>query len=243
MDRLSPDEKCGQVNSSRKSWYAVFILSILYCLSFIDRLILAIVAQPVAVDLQLTDVQMGVLLGAGFAVVYALSGLPIASLIDRGHRIRVIAAGVVLWSIMTMASAFAASFGALLFARAGVALGEAALTPAAISLIANMFPADRRAVPTAIYSAMASIMTVGGYIVGGAALSLASALQPITGLVSWRMTFLLVGIPGLILALILLVTVREPRVTPSSTAGTVASANFLQFCRYLSAEWAFYACF
>lgn len=244
MDQLSSDERYGYVNSSRKAWYAVFILSILYCLSFIDRLILAIVAQPVAADLRLTDLQMGVLLGAGFAVVYALSGLPIASLIDRGHRIRVIAAGVTLWSIMTMASALAASFEALLFARAGVALGEAALTPAAISLIANMFPADRRAVPTAVYSAMASIMSVGGYIVGGAALAIASALQPITGLASWRMTFLLVGIPGLILALILLVTVREPRVTRLGTAtGEIASPNFFQFCRYLSTEWTFYTYF
>ncbi|MBN0210508.1 MFS transporter, partial [Pseudomonas aeruginosa] len=106
----------------------------LYTVSMIDRFVLSVVAQPVTESLGLTNTQMGMLLGAGFAILYSLSGVPIAHLIDKGNRKRIVACGVLFWSLMTAASAFTTEFTSLMICRAGVAIGEAVLTPAAISL-------------------------------------------------------------------------------------------------------------
>src|SRR5690606_960344 len=128
--------------SSRRAWYAICVLVLLYSLSFIDRFILSLLAPAVSEHLQLSDTQLGVLFGLGFGVVYALTGLPLAHLIDRRRRVPIVAAGVVLWSICTVASGFAPNFTGLLILRAGVAVGEAVLSPAAISIIADIFPRE-----------------------------------------------------------------------------------------------------
>src|SRR5580693_699217 len=128
--------------SRTRAWYIVGFLTLLFVFSTVDRTILALLAAPVSKSLALTDAQMGLVLGLGFAALYSLAGLPLAQWIDIGTRRTVITAGVLLWSVMTVMSAMARDFTTLLICRAGVAFGEAVLSPAAVSLIADMFPRE-----------------------------------------------------------------------------------------------------
>jgi MFS family permease len=227
---------------TRRAWCVVTILSLLYAVSFIDRLILSLLADPVSRELGLSDQKMGLLLGAGFAVMYALVGLPIAQQLDLRNRRTIVCCGVVLWSVSTIASAFATGVISLGSCRAGVAIGEAVLGPAAISLIADLFPRERRALPVSIFTAVAGLMVFGAFIVGGMVLSLATALETVTGMTPWRGTLILVGLPGLFLAAVLALTVREPartgyvadRATKTDTAG---------FLRHIGRYWRFYVPF
>ncbi|MGE0830089.1 MAG: MFS transporter, partial [Hyphomonadaceae bacterium] len=192
------------------AWYSVALLTALYAMSFLDRFILSLLAAPVSKDLNLSDVQMSLLLGAGFAVVYALSGVPIAQLLDLKERRTIVCSGVATWSLSTIAAGFANSFAMLAVCRAGVALGEAVLAPAAISLIADLFPREKRALPISVFASMTGLMSTGAFIIGAAALNLATAIAPVTGLAPWRCTLLLVGAPGLLLAFVFLTTIKEP---------------------------------
>ncbi|MCU1732590.1 MULTISPECIES: MFS transporter [unclassified Pseudomonas] len=202
-------------------WTAVGCLIIFYAISMVDRFILSAVAQPVTQSLELSNTQMGLLLGAGFAVLYSIAGIPVAYLIDKGNRTRVILAGVLLWSLMTAASAFTVDFTTLIVCRAGVAIGEAVLTPAAMSLIGDMFQRKERALPTSFYMATGNIMATGAFIIGGAVYQFAGGQQLIPGMEPWRFTLLAVSLPGLLMMVVFALTVREPaRVeTPSSTTG------------------------
>jgi MFS family permease len=196
--------------SNRRAWYTVALLVLLYCGSFLDRNILPLLAAPIAAALGITNTQIGLLYGLGFGLLYALVGLPLAQWIDRGQRIWIVAIGVMLWSLCTVASAFAASFAQLAVLRSGVALGEAVLTPSAISIIADLFPRHRRTLPTAMYNSVGTLMGYGAYVVGGAALDLATRFSPDLGMQPWRLTLIIVGLPGLLLAPLLRLTVREP---------------------------------
>lgn len=222
------------------AWYLVALLTLLYALSFTDRLILALMAQPVASALKLSDGQLALLLGAGFAVVYAISGIPIADRIDRGNRIGIVAAGVAIWGTMTAASAFAGGFWSLLVFRAGVALGEAVLTPAAVSLIGDLFPPHKRALPTAIYGSMGSIMGTGAFILGGAVLAFSGTIDQQVGLAAWQLTFIILGVPGLILAAILLATTRDPRNIAAGSGPSLPAVSFGALLGYLRQNAVFY---
>lgn len=227
--------------SRRQAWYVVILLTILYALSFTDRLLLALVAQPVASALKLGDGELALLLGAGFAVVYALSGVPIADRIDRGNRVTIVVAGVATWSVMTIGSAFATNFWTLLVMRAGVALGEAVLTPAAVSLIGDLFPQEKRALPTAVYGSMGSVMSTGAFIIGGAVLGFSGSLEPATGMAAWQLTFIFLGVPGLLLSLLILFSVRDPRHAGAGKAANgPAAVSFVEMVRYLGANAGFY---
>lgn len=227
--------------SSRQAWYIVILLTLLYALSFTDRLLLALVAQPVASALKLGDGELALLLGAGFAVVYALSGVPIADRIDRGNRVTIVAAGVAIWSTMTLGSAFATNFWMLLIMRAGVALGEAVLTPAAVSLIGDLFPQGKRALPTAVYGSMGSVMSTGAFIIGGAVLGFSARLEPATGMAAWQLTFIFLGVPGLLLASLVFLTVRDPRHAQAARQTTGdAPVSFVEMTRYLRDHAGFY---
>jgi MFS family permease len=192
------------------AWYAVCIFMLMFGLSFIDRLILSLLAPAINEHLGISDTQIGLLFGLGFGVVYALMGLPLAHLIDKHRRIPLVATGVALWSLCTVASGFAPNFTWLVILRSGVAIGEAALTPAVISLIADMFPREKRVLPTTIYTAVGAIMYTGALVFGGAALQLATGMAGSFGLQPWQLTLILVGLPGLFLAPLLLLTVPEP---------------------------------
>lgn len=237
----TPPAALQGAEAAKGRWYIVILLTVLYGLSFIDRMILALLAQPVALSLGLTDMQLGLLMGAGFAVLYSLAGLPIAHFVDRGNRKLIVTLGVVCWSALTVASAFAQDFAHLLVLRAGVAVGEAVLTPAAVSLIADMFPRRARAAPTAVYASMSSIMASGSFVIGAAALGLSTQIQGVTGLEPWRMTMIFVGFPGILVAALFYFSTREP--IRRMVEGVVVHASIAEGLAHLRLNWKLYTGF
>ncbi|MFN3387572.1 MAG: MFS transporter [Allosphingosinicella sp.] len=196
-------------------WYVVGLLAVLYVFSYADRLILALLVTPLKADLGLSDTQIALLIGPAFAFLYAILGIPVAWLADRFPRVIIAVGGVAIWSAATIASAFAGSFEELFVLRMGLALGEAVLSPVAVSLISDLFHRSERSTPTAVFVSSGTIGLITAYVIGGALIDLlesgALAGAPIIGgLPVWRATLVLVGAPGLILAVILAFTVREP---------------------------------
>jgi MFS family permease len=190
-------------------------LATLYVFSLIDRFVIALLIEPLKAELHITDTQVGLLIGPAFVFWYASLGLAIAWLVDRGNRIWVAAAGIVIWSLSTIASGYANSFPTLLILRMNVALGEAALIPAAVSIIADIFARHERATPTAVFVCAGGIGTVATYALGSSVLrmihdGLLQSWPVIGGLAEWRATFVLVGAPALLLGLLLLFSVRDP---------------------------------
>ncbi len=195
-------------------WYAVLVLTVCYTLSFIDRQILGLLVGPIKADLQISDTQVGLLGGLAFSIFYTVMGLPIGRLVDRYNRRNIIAVGVVLWSVMTAACAFTRSFGALFLMRMGVGLGEAALNPSAVSMIADSFPKERLGAALGFYSMGVYIgsglaLLVGGLVVEAIAGTPTINLPLVGAVASWRAAFLLVGVPGILVSLWVL-TLREP---------------------------------
>lgn len=194
------------------SWYVLGILVLVYILNFVDRQILSILANDIKQDLGLSDAYLGFLYGTAFAVFYALFGIPLGRLADSWHRVRLLSFGLALWSLMTAASGFAKNGGALTAARVGVGVGEATASPAAYSLIADLFPRRMRATALAIYS---SGLYLGGglsILFGGEIADRWNAAFPgggPLGLVGWQAAFIAVGLPGVLLAF-WVATIREP---------------------------------
>lgn len=195
------------------AWWAVALLGLLYVLSFVDRVILALLVAPLKADLGVSDLELGLLFGPAFAVFYALLGLPIARLADRGDRRKLIVAGVFLWGLATVASGFAGSFWVLVILRVGLAVGEAALTPSAYSLIGDLFPPERRAVAASVYSATGMAGASGAYILGAMVVQgveSAVAAGHALPLGAWQLVLVIVGAPSLLCGLLFALTVREP---------------------------------
>tara|TARA_A100001391_G_scaffold101953_2_gene67786 strand:- start:3285 stop:4799 length:1515 start_codon:yes stop_codon:yes gene_type:complete len=194
------------------NWYALGVLALVYCTNFIDRQILSILANDIKADLAISDAQLGFLYGTAFAVFYALLGIPLGRLADSTHRLRLLSFGLALWSAMTVLSGLARNYAQLALARVGVGVGEASANPSAYSLIADWFPAHMRARAIAIYSAGLFVgsglsLWLGGFIVEG--WTRAFPTNPPLGLAGWQAAFIVVGLPGLVLAAWLL-TLREP---------------------------------
>jgi MFS family permease len=212
----------------RRPWSIVGLLCLLAILSYLDRYIVALLANDIMRDLHISDVQIGLLIGMSFGLLYSIISLPIAYFLDRGSRVRLVLAGVVIWSACTMASGLVQGYAPLFALRAGVAVGEAVLTPAAISLIADMFPRERRTLPTSLYMATSALMGAAAFIIGGALFAIATRIAPETGLAPWRVTMTLVGCPGLILAAVW-AFVRDPGRREARAAATSipAAARYL----------------
>ncbi len=181
----------------------LWILLIVYIFNFIDRQIVNILAEPIARDLNLNDTQIGLMTGLAFALFYTALGLPIARYADRPatNRPRLIAAALATWSAMTALCGLANNFIQLLLARIGVGVGEAGCTPPAHSLIADMVPAEKRSSALAFYALGIPIGTLLGMMIGGF----------LADWVGWRMAFLIVGLPGVALALLVWFGLRDPR--------------------------------
>lgn len=229
--------------SPSSGWYVVALMSLLIASSYIDRHILSVLAAPVAAELKLSDPQLGLLLGVGFALLYSLAGLPLAHLLDRSNRIRIVSAGVLLWSGCTIASSLAQNFAQLLVLRAGVALGEAVILPGTISLIADLFLPASRHRPTAMFSAVGTLMAGGAFIVGAAAVQLAELMRPSFDIqeASWRITLVLVGLPGIPIALLLLATTKDPRGASGTSEG--GASRLADLGLHLATHVRFYLCF
>lgn len=195
-------------------WYVVGVLMLVSMLSLLDRQILSLLVAPLRAEFGINDAQVGLLLGIVFAGAYALAGLPLAHAADRGHRRNLILFGVLVWSAATGALAYAQDYGDLLLARAAVAVGEAALAPAAYSLIASTFPPGQTARANSVY-AMGVYLGVGVAVVIGGALTQLSqsgaalALPGFGAVRPWQYVLLLLALAGPVMALLLL-TVREP---------------------------------
>ncbi len=197
-----------------KSWWMVAVLFSLYVFSWLDRLILSMLVGPIKADLVLSDFQISLLLGPAFAVFYALFGLPLGWAVDRYARRWVVFFGVVLWAAATVASGFARSFEALLLARVCVGIGEAALIPAAYSLLADEFPRERLTVATSVFQMAGKVGSATAFGLGGIAIAYATTLDgtdwPFLGqAAAWHLVLIMVGLPGFLMAL-LIFTFREP---------------------------------
>jgi predicted MFS family arabinose efflux permease len=186
--------------STREAGISLAILSVVYAVNMLDRQILSMLLVPIQQDLGVSDTALGFLTGTSFALFYATAGIPIARLADRAVRIHIIAWGLMLWSAATAACGLARSFAHLALARILVGVGEAAGSPPAHSLISDYFPPAQRARSIAIYTMGASVGIGLGYALGG---WLGDAI-------GWRMTFVVVGLPGLVLALVVRFGMREP---------------------------------
>jgi MFS family permease len=197
-----------------RAWFAVAALMIAYTSSFIDRQILNLLVEPIQADLGISDTQFSLLAGIAFSLFYTLMGLPLARLSDRSSRRIIIMVGIVVWSLMTVACGFANSFLGLFVARIGVGIGEAALSPAAYSLIADYFPPERRARAMGAY-AMGPYLGAGlAMIIGGQVIDSLARMGPIEafglgGFAPWQLAFMIVGVPGILIAMLFL-AVREP---------------------------------
>jgi MFS family permease len=176
------------------------ILTLVYVVNYLDRQILGILNGPIKAEFHLTNTQIGLLNGPAFALIYATLGIPIAALADRVNRRNVIAATMVLFSIMTILCGYAQTFWQLLLARFGTGIGEAGTSPSVASILADLYPRARRAAALAFYSAGLNIGLLLGFFGGGL----------IAELYGWRSAFLVAGLPGLALAAILMLCVREP---------------------------------
>jgi predicted MFS family arabinose efflux permease len=182
------------------AWYVLALLSTTYAFNFIDRNIVSILLQPIKDELGVSDTAMGFLSGFAFAAFYTVMGIPLARWADLGTRRTILALGVAVWSAMTVASGLARGFVQLSLARVGVGVGEAAGTPPAHSLIADYFPPHRRGFALSIYSLGNYLGLAVAYVGGGW----------INEYYGWRAAFIVVGIPGILLALLVRLTVREP---------------------------------
>ena len=180
--------------------YVLGFLVTVYIFNFIDRQILAILAQSIKEDLVLSDTEIGALSGVAFGIFYATLGIPIARLADRYSRVNVVSVCLAIWSAMTAISGMAQNYWQLLIARIGVGIGEAGGSPPSHSLIADYFPPETRSTALGIYSLGIPVGILFGNLAGGW----------VNEFFGWRNAFLLVGIPGVILSILMKLSIKEP---------------------------------
>lgn len=212
---------------------AVGLLCLLTIISYIDRTIISLLAEPIRADLAISDVQIGLLSGFAFILLYCSAGIPLARIADSGNRKWLIGLGAILWGSMTALSATAADFPTLLLYRLGVGLGEAVLVPTTISLFADMFPVERRATPLSLFFGASILGGALSHAFGAGALALsadliasdtaASAFSP------WQLTFAIVGVPAVAIGLAFILLVREPARRDGEAATKTRFADTLRY--------------
>lgn len=219
------------MTSKRYAWYVIFLLTLANISSFIDRQILSLLVKPIKHDLHLSDTQMSLLMGLSFAVFYTLFGMFIGRMADRYSRRNIIIGGITVWSLMTTVCGGIQTYSQFFLARMGVGVGESTLSPSAFSMIADLFPKKRLATALSVFS-------MGIFLGSGLATLIGSGIVaklPTEGFVSvpvfgqvfpWQVLFLYIGVPGLVIALLLL-TIREPQRTNTlQRDGQVATLSF-----------------
>ncbi len=221
---LNQDPQTSTLFSAATRKYVLSMLVVVYTFNFIDRQILSILLEPIKNDLKVSDTALGALSGFAFALFYATLGIPIARLADRSSRRNLIAIALTVWSGMTALSGLAQNYWQLLAARIGVGVGEAGCSPPAHSMIADYYPAHQRATALGIYSLGIPVGILFGFIAGG-------WIEQFFG---WRVAFFIVGIPGLALAILFRMTVREPprglaegRVISAEQPSVMGTFNYL----------------
>lgn len=197
---MEKNEKDNPYNKKSAQYYTLGILTVIYALNIVDRQLLAILQDSIKAELDLMDWQLGLLSGFAFALFYVTAGIPIARWADKGNRRNIIGLAVGLWSLMTAICGLALNYLHLLLARIGVGVGEAGCSPPAHSMISDIFPPERRVSSMAIYNVGLPVGMLFGFLAGGW----------LNEAFSWRVAFIVVGLPGVFLALFFLATVKEP---------------------------------
>jgi MFS family permease len=215
----------------------VALLLLAYTLSFIDRMILSLLVGPIRQDLGISDTQMSLLMGLAFAIFYSVLGLPIGLAADRMNRRNLIGAGIAIWSLMTALCGLARSYIILFLFRIGVGVGEAALSPASYSLLGDYFPRETLGRAMAVYSLGVPIGSGIALVLGSFVVQLVTqgpaVMVPILGQMEpWQLVFLIVGLPGLLVALLFYLTIREPARTGRTTAPVPG-----EFLAFLKLNW------
>jgi MFS family permease len=223
--------------SAGYAWYIVFALYLSYTFSFVDRSIIGYLVGPIREDLQINDFQFSLLQGLAFTIFYATMGIPLGRLADSRSRRGLMALGVGLWSCMTILCGLASSYWELFFARMGVGVGEACLAPCAYSLIADCFPKEKRSLPLNIFAGGvmlgSGVANVCGGLVAQLAMNSGPKSIPLLGYVKpWQLSFILVGLPG-ILFVLAMASIKEP--VRKEQRG---KANTAEMFRYLLRHWA-----
>lgn len=208
--------------------YAMWLLLGIYIVNFLDRQVINILAEPIKNDLGLSDTQLGLMSGLAFAVFYTVLGIPLARLAERKNRAYIIGTSVAVWSGFTALCGQAQNFVQLVLCRIGVGVGEAGCTPPAHSLIADMVPKEKRSSALAFYSMGTPLGGLMGLVLGGL----------VADAYGWRAAFLVAGVPGLVFAVLVFTTLKEPRRLMAEHAARVAAAqaSFGQTLRYLTAK-------
>ncbi|MFV3127089.1 MFS transporter [Niveispirillum sp. KHB5.9] len=219
-------------------WYVTGVLMVAYILSFLDRQILYLMVEPIKADLAISDFQFALLTGGAFGIFYTLMGLPIGWMADRYNRKNLIAVGITLWSVMTALCGLANSYAHLFLARIGVGVGEATLSPSAYSMLSDSF--DKKRLPRAmsiytfgLFIGAGLAMIIGGEVIAAVKASPDLELPLFGAMRSWHMVFIVVGLPGLAVAL-WVETLKEPARTgmvkqPPKTAGHFPFADVFAF--------------
>ncbi|MEE9329426.1 MAG: MFS transporter, partial [Parvularculaceae bacterium] len=190
--------------------YVLVLLTLVYAFNFVDRQIIGILSPFIKEDLGLDDAQLGFLKGLAFAIFYTIMGIPIAWLADRYNRVTIVSISLALWSLFTALSGKASNYTTLALARIGVGVGEAGGSPPSHSIISNLYAPEERSRALAIYALgipigiMLAYFASAGIIFGMVTGKISAAASP------WRMVMLAVGLPGIVLAVLLRLTVREP---------------------------------
>ncbi|MDH3644260.1 MAG: MFS transporter [Gammaproteobacteria bacterium] len=197
------------------AWYVVAVLLIAQTFSFLDRMIMGLLVGPIRETFQISDTQYSLLAGLAFSLFYAIMGLPLARIADAKSRRNLIAAGTAVWSAMTALCGLAGNFWSLFLARIGVGVGEATLAPGAYSMITDYFPRGILARALSVYMIGVTLGSGFAYMLGGAVVAYVEDMDqivlPLIGAVhGWQLTFFIVGLPGVLVALLVLGTVREP---------------------------------
>jgi MFS family permease len=222
------------------AWAVVAILIATAVLSYTDRQVLSLLVDPIRGELGITDGQVSLLLGTAFAVVYGIAGIPLGFLADRTSRRNLIFLGVLVWSCGTLACGFAHSFGQLFSARIVVGLGEAVLSPAAISLISDYFPPSRRGTAVGFFLSGIAMGIGAAILIGGGVLHVvesgALAGTPLAAQPAWRLVLLLIGAPGLLWSLAIL-AIREPARRANESSNVAANTPSPQLTPPARASW------
>lgn len=200
LDTAATNTAIPDKPSHKGRYYTLGLLTVVYSFNFIDRQLLAILQEAIKTDLHLSDGQLGLLTGFTFALFYVIAGIPIARWADKGNRRNIISISLFLWSFMTAISGFVQNYMQLLLARIGVGIGEAGGSPPSHSIISDVFPPESRASALGFYSTGVNIGILFGFLLGG-------WLNEAFG---WRTAFMVVGAPGILLAIIVRFTLKEP---------------------------------
>lgn len=238
--------------SPREAWYVVGVLLVCYVFSFIDRQIISLLVEPIKRDLGLSDIEIGALQGVAFALLYTTLGVPIGMLADRFSRRWIIGIGVFIWSIMATLCGLAKTATHLFWARVGVGVGEAALSPAAYSMMTDIFPREKQGGAFSVYNMGITIgsglaLLIGGLVVAAVSGEGKTFVLPLVGEVrAWQMAFIVTGAPGVLVAL-LLMTVREPvrrgllKKTDASGKESSQRPSFFELLRFVGKNVDFYS--